>query len=320
MEVFHLRYFAAVAENLSFSRAARELHMAVSPLSRRVRDLERELDVRLFERDSHNVALTSAGSALLPLAREALARFDEIPRRLRQELGTQPRVMHVGIAPALNEQLRNRLKEFEGAQRSEETQRSEQTQPSEQTQRFEVRRWPGGSLDLAGQVRRQELELALVHLPVHVADVQVREVMREPVGAVLPAAEFAGRSSVSLAELADHVFVRPGSGMNPTYFEQLEVRMAAAGVHRWTTLNSLDYSGTAEFVASGGAFAITILGGGESPSGPRRDDVVVRDDVVALPFADFEPVLATGLIYRTDRAAPGGDLHELLTAAIAALG
>lgn len=296
MEVFHLRYFAAVAENLSFSRAARELHMAVSPLSRRVRDLERELDVRLFERDSHNVALTPAGSALLPLAREALARFDEIPRRLRQELGAQPAVVHIGIAPALNERLRNLLKEFEAAQR------------------FEVRRWPGGSLDLAGQVRRQELELALVHLPVHVADVQVREVMREPVGAVLPAAEFAGRSSVSLAELADHVFVRPGSGMNPTYFEQLEVRMAAAGVHRWTTLNSLDYSGTAEFVASGGAFAVTILGSGESLSGPRRDDVV------ALPFADFEPALSTGLIYRCDRAAPGGDLHELLTEAITALG
>lgn len=51
MEMFQLRYFAAVAGNLSFSRAARQLHMATSPLSRRVRNLERELDTALFERD-----------------------------------------------------------------------------------------------------------------------------------------------------------------------------------------------------------------------------------------------------------------------------
>jgi len=294
MEVFHLRYFTAVAEHLSFSRAARELHMAVSPLSRRVRDLERELGVRLFERDSHSVALTSAGAALLPLAREALARFDDIPWRLRQELGEQPRVVHVGVAPALHSSLRDRLREFESARSAE------------------FRRWPGGSLDLAGQVRRRELELALVHLPVHVEGVEVREVLREPVGAVLPAAEFAGRDAVSLAELSDHVFVRPGAGMNPTYFEQLEVRLAAAGVHRWTTLNARDYSGTAEFVANGGAFAISMLEGGESLGRPRDAAVVV------LPFADFDPALSTGLIFRADRAAEGGDLHELISEALAA--
>lgn len=294
MEIFHLRYFTAVAEHLSFSQAARQLHMAVSPLSRRVRDLERELGVRLFDRDSHNVALTAAGSALLPLAREALARFDDIPSRLRQQLGEQPPVVHAGVAPALHPQVREGLKVFESGQESE------------------VRRWPGGSQDLAAQVRRRELELALVHLPVHVEGVAVHEVLREPVGAVLPAADFAGRESVSLAELADHVFVRPGAGMNPTYFEQLEVRLAAAGVHRWTTLHARDYSGTAEFVANGGAFAISMLDSGASLGRPRDASVVV------LPFSDFDPALATGLIFRADRAAEGGDLHELISAAIAA--
>ncbi|MFD0508420.1 LysR family transcriptional regulator [Streptomyces chiangmaiensis] len=72
LEMFHLRYFVAVAEELNFSAAARRLHMAASPLSQRIRDLEKELGHRLFERDSHSVTLTPAGEALLPLARDVL--------------------------------------------------------------------------------------------------------------------------------------------------------------------------------------------------------------------------------------------------------
>ena len=82
--VQQLRYFVAVAENLSFSKAARQLHMATSPLSQRVRDLERELGTALFERDSHHVGLTAAGAALLPIAKDVLGRFDDIPWRLRE--------------------------------------------------------------------------------------------------------------------------------------------------------------------------------------------------------------------------------------------
>ncbi|MEU6132667.1 LysR family transcriptional regulator [Saccharopolyspora sp. NPDC047091] len=296
MEVFHLRYFAAVAENLSFSKAARQLHMAVSPLSRRIRDLERELGVRLFDRDSHSVNLTAAGSALLPLATEVLTRFDDIPGRLRQELGTQQRIVHVGVPPGLHPRLRDRLRDFD------------------RTAGCEVRRWPGGSLDLVEQVRRRELELALVHLPAHAEGVEVREVMREPLGAVLPAAEFAGRESVSLSELTGHVYARPGSGLSPTYFDQLEVQLTAAGIHRRTTLSTRDYSGTGEFVANGGAFAISMLDPQNQMGRPWE-----HDRVVVLPFADIDPVLATGLIWRADRAEPGGELADLVAGALEAL-
>ncbi|MBO2458430.1 LysR family transcriptional regulator [Actinomadura violacea] len=81
LESRQLRYFVAVAEELNFGRAAERLGMAQPPLSRAIRELERGLGVRLFERTTRQVALTAAGEVLLRDARTALEAITAAARR-----------------------------------------------------------------------------------------------------------------------------------------------------------------------------------------------------------------------------------------------
>ncbi|SDP94762.1 DNA-binding transcriptional regulator, LysR family [Actinopolyspora xinjiangensis] len=293
MEIFHLRYFLAVAENLSFSRAARQLHMATSPLSQRIRDLERELDVTLFERDSHNVALTEAGNQLLPVAQDVLNRFDDIPGRMRRMVVNTVPTVFIGIAPGLHSWVRERIGELERRCATSHN----------------VKRWPANTDSLVRSVRRGELDMALVHLPVHAVGLEVREVMREPLGAVLPRKEFGDHTSVSLAELADYSYVVPAPDTAPVYFEQLERRLDKAGIKKRIHLSTGDYSGIGELVGNGSAFAISMLDPESSMHKYRTGEQIV------LPFEDFSPALSTGLVWRCDRDERDSGLYEALEAA-----
>jgi len=93
MELRHLRYFIAVAEEKHITRAAERLGMQQPPLSQQIRALERELDVQLFRRKPRGVELTDAGSALLADARAILARIDHaLATTKRTARGEQGRI------------------------------------------------------------------------------------------------------------------------------------------------------------------------------------------------------------------------------------
>ncbi|MFE3458364.1 LysR family transcriptional regulator [Nocardiopsis aegyptia] len=91
IELRHLRYFLALAEDLHFGRAARRLHIAQPALSQQIRQLERLVGVELFRRTSRSVRLTEAGAAFQPRARDLLVRLaadlDEAGRVGRGETG-----------------------------------------------------------------------------------------------------------------------------------------------------------------------------------------------------------------------------------------
>ena len=105
MELRHLRYFVAVAEEENVTRAAERLHVSQPPLSRQIRDLEEELGVELFERTARSVRLTGAGKIFLGEARAVLQRADEAKAKIRDAGNLPEGPLSVGFAPSLTVDL-----------------------------------------------------------------------------------------------------------------------------------------------------------------------------------------------------------------------
>ena len=105
MDLRHLRYFVAVAEEQNITRAALRLHVSQPPLSRQIRNLEDDLGIALFDREAKAVRLTEAGRVFLAEARIILQRAKEAVELAKDVAGGKRGEIHVGYAPSLTVEL-----------------------------------------------------------------------------------------------------------------------------------------------------------------------------------------------------------------------
>ncbi|MGW0039978.1 LysR family transcriptional regulator [Gordonia desulfuricans] len=199
MELRHLRYFRAVAEELHFGRAAQRLHIAQPPLSQQIRQLEDELGVALLTRSTRRVELTPAGAAYLPRVVEILEAVDAAgaqARRVAEGLEGHLTIGCVGSAtysllPRLVRTLRDELSGVEVSVRGE------MLAPDQLT-----------------ALETGQIDLALLRPPVKGEGLVVEPVRRDRLIVALPDRHpLAGRTVLSVEDLVDDdVIAHAGHG------------------------------------------------------------------------------------------------------------
>jgi DNA-binding transcriptional LysR family regulator len=240
VELRHLRYFVAVAEELHFRRAAERLHVAQPAVSQQVRKLEVELGVRLFDRSQRDVALTNAGAALLPEAYRVL-RQAETARAAARGASDRPG-LRVGYVPtALRASIPRTLRRLVAAM------------PNLQTT-IE----PGSGLELVDAVRAGELDAAVVSLPVPAADVRVTPLGEQRAVAVFPVDhEHAVKPHVALERIApERIVVLPRDADRPLYDTVLATCCAAGFSPTLLEMPDGDVDRILLAIASGAGMAI----------------------------------------------------------------
>jgi DNA-binding transcriptional LysR family regulator len=172
VELRHLRYFVAVAEELHFRRAAERLYVAQPAVSEQIRKLEAELGVRLFDRNHRSVSLTHAGAVLLVEARRVLRQAEIAQLAARNAHDSADSRLRIGYVPdALPACVPRALQQLASV-----------------APRVDVSLETGATHQLIQSVRDQRLDAVVVGLPAPVKDLRVTSLGDETLVAALPAA------------------------------------------------------------------------------------------------------------------------------------
>jgi DNA-binding transcriptional LysR family regulator len=197
VELRQLEHFVAVAEERSFTRAARRLHIVQSAVSASIRTLERDLGSDVFRRTTQRVELTDAGALLLPQARRILADVGEARALVADVSGGLRGTLAVGTMQALSAGPLD-IAELLGAFRLDHP-----------LVEIRLRQAAGGSVELAEQLRDGAIDLAFVSLPQRrPAGIALAELARERMALVCAAGHrLATRRTVRLPALAAEPFI-----------------------------------------------------------------------------------------------------------------
>ena len=242
MELRQLDYFAAVAADLNFSRAAQRIHVVQSALSASVSRLEKELGVELFDRSKRQIALTAAGEVFLAHAREVILTAQRARSSVEGHRGELTGTVTLGTLMSwgtLN--LAAALEEFR------------RLHPLVSVR---LRQSLAGSAGHLDAVANGQMDLALVSITQPSRQITLLELTHEPMVFVCDSTHtLAQRRRVRLADLAGHEFIHFPLGWGIR--RRLDAGFAAAGVQPTNAYEVADYAIAAELVRH--RLATTVL-------------------------------------------------------------
>jgi LysR family transcriptional regulator, benzoate and cis,cis-muconate-responsive activator of ben and cat genes len=288
-----LRYFLAVAAELNFTRAAERLQIAQSALSAQIRQLEAQLGVQLLERTTRTVRLTAAGEIVRehgPGALAALADVWEAARRAgRGELG-RLRVAYspsagYETAPALVAAARERYPGVEVT--------------------AEVMATP----DIVRAVREGRVDVGIARTPSGGDDVRLRTVRVEPLGVLVREEHpLAGRSKVTLADVAEHPILMHDRTANPGQYDLLTALFTRAGLTPRLVARPVAFDPTNRVIREGRAIGLVGISSMDGLAAGLR----------WVPLAESDAQVAIHLVLRERDLSPAADRFERLAVATAA--
>jgi DNA-binding transcriptional LysR family regulator len=280
MELRHLRYFVAVAETLSFARAARALNLSQPPLSRQIRALEDELGTALFARTKRSVQLTPAGAALLPEARRLLREADGLKagalRLAAGEVGTLAlgfiSVAAYNLLPELAPEFRRRHPGVKLALQEATT-----------------------DVLLAG-LRQGDLDVGLVLPPVDAPGLEYVPLVQDTLIAALPAdaAQARGRGPIRLASLAGEPFILFPRRVGTSLYDAIVGACRRAGFAPRIEQEAIQMQTIVSLVAARMGVALV----------PASLEHLRRTGVAYRPLADARGRVEIGIAWRTGDDAP----------------
>ncbi|HHP7244039.1 MAG TPA: LysR family transcriptional regulator [Elainellaceae cyanobacterium] len=279
MELRHLRYFVAVAEELHFGRAAERLHIAQPPLSQQIRQLEEQLGFELFHRTKRSVKLTEAGRVFLDECQLVFRHLDQAIRAGQQASRGEIGKLVVGfvssaaysVLPPILNQFRN---QFPGVDLTlKELTTDQQVQ------------W----------LRDQRIDIGFVRPPVEDAELERVTILQEPLVVALPVGHALTQSpDISLRSLSSESFILFPRPLAPGLYDQIISLCQHGGFSPNVVQEAIQMQTIVSLVAAQMGVAIV----------PQSIQNLQRTGVVYQPFDAPTPKAAIALAWRRQDSSP----------------
>jgi LysR family hca operon transcriptional activator len=278
MELRHLRYFVAVAEELNFTRAAERLNTAQPSLSQQIKQLEAHVGVPLLDRSKRHVALTAGGKVFLTEAREILARVERAGRRaVRAQQGKAAELV-IGVVPAAEIKILPKLIPL-----------VERSLPKV---RLVFHNLP--SAEQKRLLATGALDFGLLRGPFEDPRLVVEDLLWEKLLAGLPARHpLARKKSVSIRQLNELPFIMVSREGSPELHDAVRAFCERSGLHPRVVQQADNILGNLNMIRAGIGFALL----------PDYAASILPNGVVAKPLAwNPAPVVSLVVAHRKGKA------------------